>query len=229
MDLSKGILVHLQLTWLGQSGLRIERNGFRLVIDAGALSAPDAVQGADALLITHEHLDHYDTGKIAAAVAARPGLPIWTNKSVAALLEQSGAGSGARVHVVGDGDAFELGGIPVHVHGEWHAVIHPDIPVVGNIGFMIDGRLFHPGDALIDPGTHIELLLMPIHGLYTKCGPLVDYIRHLKPSRVSPIHDATLSATGQTGEDAFFAQNPGGGPGTGSPYYRPPAGQPIDF
>lgn len=116
--------MQLQLTWAGHSAIRIERDGFVLVIDPGVLSAPDAAVGASGLLISHQHLDHYDVSKIAAAVATRPGLPIWTNTSVAALLEQSGAGTGANVHVIGDGDAFEAGGIPVRAYGEWHAPIH---------------------------------------------------------------------------------------------------------
>jgi L-ascorbate metabolism protein UlaG (beta-lactamase superfamily) len=221
--------LQLQLTWHGQSCLRIQHNGYTVVVDPGQLSTPDAATGADALLITHEHFDHYDTTKIAAAVAARPGLPIWTNTSVAALLEQSGAAKGARVHVVGDGDAFHVDGIPVHVHGQWHAEIHPDLPRVRNIGFMIDHRLFHPGDALTDPGVDIGLLMVPIHGLYTKCGPLVDYIRQFGPAHVAPMHDATLSAIGQLGEDGFFGRYPSPGPGTGSPYSRLPQGQPVNF
>lgn len=56
------------LTWMGHSCIRIERDGFVTIIDPGILSAPDAAAGTDALLISHRHLDHYDTGKIAAVV-----------------------------------------------------------------------------------------------------------------------------------------------------------------
>jgi L-ascorbate metabolism protein UlaG (beta-lactamase superfamily) len=37
--------VRLQLTWVGHSGLRVEHDGFVLVIDPGLLSAADAVDG----------------------------------------------------------------------------------------------------------------------------------------------------------------------------------------
>jgi hypothetical protein len=57
----------------GHSCIRIELAGFVTVIDPGILSAPDAADGADALLISHRH--HYDTSRIAAAGAAKPGLP----------------------------------------------------------------------------------------------------------------------------------------------------------
>ena len=219
----------MQLTWMGHSCIRIEQSGFVTVIDPGILSAPGAADGADVLLISHRHLDHYDTSKIAAAAAARPGLPIWTNKEVAALLEQSGAASGARVHVIGHGDAFEAGGLRVHCYGEWHAPIYPGIPQVRNTGFLIDGRLFHPGDAFTDPGVPVELLLLQLIGFYTKTSLSADYVKQLRPSRVAPIHDATLTPAGQQGEDAVFSTEPPAGLGTGIPYFRPAQGVPFEF
>jgi len=224
-----GRTTSMQLTWMGHSCIRIERDGFVTVIDPGILSAPDAAVGADALLISHRHLDHYDTSKIAAAVAARPGLPIWTNKEVAGLLEQSGAGSGAQVHVIGHGDAFEAGGLRVHCYGEWHAPIYPGIPQVRNTGFLVDGRLFHPGDAFTDPGVPVELLLLQLIGFYTKTSLSADYVKQLRPSRVAPIHDATLTQAGQQGEDAVFSANPPTGLGTGVPYFRPTHGIQFEF
>jgi L-ascorbate metabolism protein UlaG (beta-lactamase superfamily) len=219
----------VQLTWAGHSCIRIEQDGFVTVIDPGIISAPDAADGADALLISHRHLDHYDTTKIAAAVAARPGLPIYTNREVAALLEQSGAATGARVHVIGPGAAFEVGGLRVHCHGEWHAPIYPDIPRVRNTGFLVDGRLFHPGDAFTDPEVPVELLLIQLIGFYTKTSLSADYIKQVKPSKVAPIHDATLDALGQEGTDAVFSLDPPNGLGTGVPYFRPVQGVPFAF
>src|SRR5438552_906331 len=118
----------IELTWEIHSCVRITRGDTTLVIDPGLLSADNATDGADALLYTHEHLDHYNAAKLAAAAAARPGLRVYTNKSLAAQIKQSGAAPGARIHAVGDGDRFEVGGIPVSAHGEWHASIHKDRP-----------------------------------------------------------------------------------------------------
>jgi L-ascorbate metabolism protein UlaG (beta-lactamase superfamily) len=126
--------MNIELTWANHACVRVTRNGFTLVIDAGILSATNATEGADALLYTHAHLDHFDIAKLATAAAARPGLRIYTNKALAAQIQQSGAAAGARVHAVGDGDRFDIGGIPVSVHGEWHALIHKDIPRVRNVG-----------------------------------------------------------------------------------------------
>jgi hypothetical protein len=112
------------------------------------------------------------------------------------------------VHVIGHGDAFEMGGLRVHCYGEWHAPIYPGIPDVRNTGFLIDGRLFHPGDAFTDPEVPVELLLIQLSGSYTKTSLLADYIKHVKPSWVAPIHDATLDPSGQDGTHAVFSLGP---------------------
>jgi L-ascorbate metabolism protein UlaG (beta-lactamase superfamily) len=219
----------LQLTWLGHSCMRIENDGFVTVVDAGLVSDADALNDADAVLITHEHPDHYNPDRIAAAVAARPGLPIWTNKSVAGLI--SGSISGAKVHTVGNGDAFTLGGIDVQVHGEWHAEIHPDVPRVRNVGFLFNNSLFHPGDALTDPHAPVDLLLAPEFGAYTKLGNTIDFIRQVKPQRVSPVHDSGLDPTGLAGVDGFLVGEKTApfAPGTGAPFTRMIRDQPFDL
>jgi len=53
-----------------------------------------------------------------------------------------------RVRVVGDGDVISVAGFEVTVAGKKHHVSHPDVPPVDNVGFLIDGEVFHPGDAL---------------------------------------------------------------------------------
>jgi L-ascorbate metabolism protein UlaG (beta-lactamase superfamily) len=219
----------VQVTWLGHAGLRVEQDGYTLVIDPGvfcdqqALGA--ALEAADGLLITHEHFDHFAADAVKAALAAKPRIQVWTNSSVAAQLD----GAAATVHTVGDGSTFSAGGIDVQAHGEWHAPIHRDLPLVRNTGFLIGGRIFHPGDALTSPNVPVELLLVPSHGPWTRTGDLIDYIREVKPARVSPIHDAMLSPIGKNGLEAFLGEQPGYGPGTGAPYAQLTLGEPFEL
>ena len=148
----------MELTKHGHACVVLSEGDRRLVIDPGAFTDPVALDGATAVLVTHEHPDHFVPDRLRAALEATPSLEVWTNRSVAAALE----GAGSRVHVVGAGDQVTIAGFEVQVHGELHAEIHPESPRVANIGFLVDGQVFHPGDAFTVPGTPVPTLLLPL-------------------------------------------------------------------
>ena len=182
--------VHLTLTKKTHSCIRLEKDGRTLVIDPGGFSEQDAALGADAMLVTHEHADHFDEGRLRAGLEANPAAEVWTLRSVA---EQLSAAFPGRVHTVGHGDTFTAAGFDVQVHGELHAVIHPDIPQITNIGFLVDGSLFHPGDALTVPDHPVDTLMLPVMAPWNKISEVIDYVREVKPRRAIDIHDALLT------------------------------------
>ncbi|MEU3049584.1 MBL fold metallo-hydrolase [Streptomyces sp. NPDC006984] len=172
------------------SCVRLEKDGRTLVIDPGGFSEQDAAAGADVLLVTHEHPDHFDEGRLRAALEADPAAELWTLRSVAERLSPAFPG---RVRTVGHGDAFEAAGFRVQVHGELHAVIHPDIPRITNVGFLVDGTVFHPGDALTVPEAPVDTLLLPVHAPWNKISEVIDYVREVRPRYVLDVHDALLT------------------------------------
>ncbi|MFB7458556.1 MBL fold metallo-hydrolase [Streptomyces sp. NPDC056188] len=181
----------MRLTKMVHACVRLEKDGQTLVIDPGGFSEQDAASGADAILVTHEHADHFDEGRLRAALESRPGAEIWTLKSVA---EQIAAAFPGRVHTVGHGDTFTAAGFDVQVHGELHAVIHPDIPRITNVGYLVDGgRVFHPGDALTVPEVPVETLMLPVMAPWNKISEVIDYVREVGPQRTYDIHDALLT------------------------------------
>ncbi|MEU4504251.1 MBL fold metallo-hydrolase [Streptomyces sp. NPDC024089] len=182
--------MHLTLTKKTHSCIRLEKDGRTLVVDPGGFSEQDAAVGADAILVTHEHPDHFDEGRLRAALDADPAAEIWTLRSVADRLAAAFPG---RVHTVGNGDTFTAAGFDVQVHGELHAVIHPDIPRITNIGFLVDGSLFHPGDALTVPDHPVDTLMLPVMAPWNKISEVIDYVREVKPRRAIDIHDALLT------------------------------------
>ncbi|MFD7753213.1 MBL fold metallo-hydrolase [Streptomyces sp. NPDC059757] len=182
--------LHLTLTKKTHSCIRLEKDGRTLVIDPGGFSEQDAALGADAMLVTHEHADHFDEGRLRAGLEANPAAEVWTLRSVA---EQLSAAFPGRVHTVGHGDTFTAAGFDVQVHGELHAVIHPDIPQITNIGFLVDGSLFHPGDALTVPDHPVDTLMLPVMAPWNKISEVIDYVREVEPRRAIDIHDALLT------------------------------------
>ncbi|TXS57516.1 MBL fold metallo-hydrolase [Streptomyces sp. t39] len=172
------------------SCVRLEKDGRTLVVDPGGFSEQDAAAGADVLLVTHEHPDHFDEGRLRAALEANPEAELWTLRSVAERMSPAFVG---RVHTVGDGDSFEAAGFSVEVHGQLHAVIHPDIPRITNVGYLVDGSVFHPGDALTVPGRPVDTLMLPVHAPWNKISEVIDYVREVAPRRAVDIHDALLT------------------------------------
>jgi L-ascorbate metabolism protein UlaG (beta-lactamase superfamily) len=203
----------VQLTKHGHACVVLSDRDRRLVVDPGGFTADDAWEGASALLVTHEHADHFVPGKVRAAMEADPALELWTNASVAAQLE----GLGPRVHAVGAGDTFTAAGFDVSVHGEWHAVVHPEVPRVRNVGFLVEGTVFHPGDALTVPEVAVPTLLLPAHAPWSKASELIDYLRAVQAERALGVHDGLLNDDGLGLLAGLFGER---GPGQPTPYQR---------
>jgi L-ascorbate metabolism protein UlaG (beta-lactamase superfamily) len=213
--------VPVQLTKLGHACVVLSDGDRRLVVDPGAFTEESAWDGATAVLITHEHVDHFAPARTRAALDADPALQVWTNASVAAQL----GGAGPRVHIVGAGDALTVAGFDVQVHGEWHAVIHPDIPRVHNVGFLVAGQVFHPGDALTVPDVAVHTLLLPLHAPWSTTGELIDYLREVRAERAVAVHDALLSAVGRGVVGGMLGER---GPGTPTPLTQLASGESIE-
>jgi L-ascorbate metabolism protein UlaG (beta-lactamase superfamily) len=184
----------MRLTKLGHACVRIETNGVRIVIDPGAFSAPDALDGADAVLVTHEHFDHVVPEKLIAAATAAPDLRVWTTPATAEQL----AALGDRVTAVRHGDRFDIGGVDINVYGEHHALIHADVPLAQNVGFRVGGEVYHPGDSYTVPEDSTPILCTPDGGPWLRVSELVDFVREVAPKKAYLIHDAVLTEAGQS-------------------------------
>ena len=185
----------MRITKLGHSCVRIEHDGQVVVIDPGAFTEREAVDGATAVLVTHEHVDHLDVGHLRATDA-----PIFTIDAVRAQIADTDAGVAERVQVASPGQQLDVG-LPVTVVGELHAVIHPDLPRFHNSGYVVDvagTRVYHPGDSFTPAGGPVDLLLLPIHAPWSKMSEVVDFAREVGATRSVAIHDGLLNDTGLT-------------------------------
>ncbi|MET7468515.1 MBL fold metallo-hydrolase [Micromonospora sp. NPDC005211] len=182
----------MQVTKYAHSCLRLEHDGAVLVVDPGVFSDPAALDGADAVLITHEHPDHVDVGALTRALERRP-VPVHGPASLAGVL-----GDAAEALVtVAPGESFTVAGVPVRAYGGQHAVIHPDIPVIQNIGYLFADVVYHPGDALFVPDdVEVDTLFAPIHAPWSKFSEVVDFIRAVAPRRAYALHDGLLNDNG---------------------------------
>lgn len=185
----------MKLTKHAHACIAVEHEGRHIVIDPGAFTpnASDLLACADAVLVTHAHGDHMDPDAVAAAMRARVGLALYGPEAVVASLRDQFAD---RVHAVAPGDAFEVEGVTVSVHGGLHAEVLPIIPRVPNVGYLVAGRVFHPGDSLEVPDAEVDTLLVPVSGPWMKLSEAAQFVDAVGPRRAVAIHEAILSPIG---------------------------------
>ena len=198
-------MTELEITTWGHSAVGFDRGGRRLLIDPGELSDPAAIEGADAVLITHEHADHFSAEALSAALRGDSDLEVWGPGPVVAQLREADAPA-ERVHEATDGAGFTAAGVSVRTIGREHAAVHPDIPRVANVAYLVDGVALHPGDSFtpIPDGISAKVLLLPVSAPWLKLAESVDYLRAVAPATVVPIHDAFLSEAGKAVADRLI-------------------------
>ncbi|NYE94836.1 L-ascorbate metabolism protein UlaG (beta-lactamase superfamily) [Psychromicrobium silvestre] len=188
----------MQLTKFTHACVRLEKQGSVLAIDPGTFSeASEALAGAKLVLITHEHGDHLDPAALATALAASPDLLIYAPAGVAQTLREANPEAAERIHSAAPGENFEAAGFSIRTFGGQHALVNPQLPVAANIGYLVDGNLYHPGDSLIVPaGVSVQTLLVPIHAPWSKTSEIVDFVSSVRAPKAYQIHDALLSELG---------------------------------
>jgi L-ascorbate metabolism protein UlaG (beta-lactamase superfamily) len=183
----------MRLTKFGHSCLLVEEGRARILLDPGTMSDGfEELEGLSAVLFTHQHGDHLDTERLRGVLDRNQGVRVVSDEGSAELLDEAGVA----VEVVHDSDEFDVAGVGVRVAGRDHAVIHPDIPVVLNVGYLVAGRLFHPGDAFTTPGQRVDVLAVPAGAPWLKVSEPISYLRQVRPQVAVPVHEKVLSAAG---------------------------------
>lgn len=179
----------LTLSKFRHSCLLIQIGDARFLLDPGVFSSGfETLTDLSGVLITHQHPDHLDVGRLGELLEANPQAEVIADKASAAQLAQSGI----TARVVSGGQALSVGGVPIAVYGGEHAQIAPGIPVPPNVGYAIDGRFAYAGDAYVTPPESVQVLAIPTAAPWLRAADTVAFLQKAKPEAVVPVHEALL-------------------------------------
>lgn len=221
----------MKIRHLVHSCLLVEIAGRTILVDPGGFSGQavrslpaEVLAGIDAVAITHQHPDHLDPALLAellgtspqAVVIAEPETAIMLGEPSAAesATPQGGAPSQSQVDrgrllplAAGQVHEFEATGghapLRVGAVGGSHAIIHPDIPRVGNTGLVLEAgdgpRLGITGDSLepVQEFHGIDVLAFAVVAPWSKMAETIDFLRAVGPKLALPVHDAVASDVGR--------------------------------
>ena len=183
----------MRITKFGHSCLLVEESNACILIDPGTWSTlPENLHNINAILITHEHADHLDIKWLQKILPYNPQAVIYTNKGVGQKLKEASID----FQLLEDGQSISVVGVNIEAFGRDHAIIYPGLQHWDNTGFLIGGRLFHPGDSLFVPSKPVEVLALPVCAPWSKVSEVIGYAKTIKPKLALPIHDGMLKVVG---------------------------------
>jgi len=187
----------MRLTKLEHACLLLEEAGKTLIIDPGSFTTPlVGTSNVVAIVITHEHADHWTGDQLSRIIERNPDVRIFGPAGVAA------AASEFDIAVVHGGDEIEAEPFTLKFFGEKHAVIHRSLPIVDNVGVLVNDVLYYAGDSFTVPDVTVDTLAVPAGAPWLKISETMDYVEAVKPRRSFPTHEMVLSVAGKTMSNA---------------------------
>mgnify|MGYP002632706239 FL=1 len=178
------------ITKIGHCCLVLEEAGVKIMTDPGSFTAgeQEKVTGLDAIIITHEHQDHFHVESVQALLAGNLGAIVITNATVGKLLAERGI-----AHVqVGDGESTEVKGVLIEGFGTEHAPVYETMGRVENTGYMIAEKFYFPGDNFHVPRKKVDILALPVAGPWMKTGEAVGFAKKIQARIAFGVHDAII-------------------------------------
>ena len=191
----------MRITHLGHAAVLAETDDARILIDPGNLAdAWHNLTDLDGVLVTHQHPDHLDPDHVGALLAANPAATVLVEPSILQQIADGRIPELPRATAFSPDEQTVIGDVLITGVGGQHAVIHRDIPRIGNVGYVLRSAgqptFFHPGDAYDTAPQGIDVLAMPAYGPWAAMKETIDFVRAVGALEGFPIHGELLNERG---------------------------------
>ena len=188
----------MRLTKLEHACILLERGANRCYIDPGKFTTPvTIVSHVDVIIITHEHNDHWTPEQLTRIAQRSPNVPVITTKATAEKIREARIPDLGVVKVAVPGETYTYGAFTIQAFGGKHAEIHSSIPVVDNIGVVVNSEFAYGGDAYEVPPVPVKVLAVPSYGPWMRIADSLEYIQQARPKATISVHEMLLAKAGK--------------------------------
>lgn len=181
----------MKITKFDHAFLQIEQSGQQLLVDPGIYSPKlPELTNVVGVVLTHLHDDHSYLPHVEAIQRQFPQVQFFGPLDVVAKLGD------IPCTAVTHGDHAQVGEFSLDFFGDLHQEIHRSIPLVQNVGVLVNSQLYYPGDSYTECDYPFEILACPAAAPWMKISDLIDYLEQVRPKRAFATHNAILNDNG---------------------------------
>jgi L-ascorbate metabolism protein UlaG (beta-lactamase superfamily) len=182
----------MKLTKFGHACVFIEHNGKKLVIDPGAFTElPEDICGVVAVVYTHMHGDHVDSGNLDLLVKANKDLTIYAEAETMAEL----AGIDCNKVAIDKTQTIAPGEFEITLYFLDHAVIWKNSPCK-NLAVKVNDFYYYPGDTFHIIEEPVQIAGVPVSAPWLKLTDAIQFVHDVRAQKVMPTHNGLMNDAG---------------------------------
>lgn len=193
----------MKLTKYEHACLILDNGNSRLIIDPGTFTnLPEDLNNVACIVITEEHLDHYNLSNIEKILSQSSNAQIISTVTVASQLKTAGHSC---LEIKGSKD-LNVGGFSLTLVETDHSIIYASSPC-RVLTLKVDDFLYYSSDSFIPISSYVQVLALPTCGPWYKLSESVDFANSIDSKQIIATHNGLYNDIGNKVMNNFISNN----------------------